>query len=1132
MIRIYAQDELEFTSLGLGSLDEATAAVVAEELNGSYELELEYPITGRHFDKLQIRNIIFCKPNMYSAEQPFRIYSVTKPIDGRVTVNAAHISYDASGIVIKPKRNLETNEIVSFGEFSEVEQGYLLDSVLADINGSSVLINRFTLHKGIDKENVLKEDGYSIPQPMNLRSMLGGSDGSILDQYKGEYEFDKFDIYLRNKRGSDRGITIRYGKNLTDLEHESEGSKLYTGIFPFYSKRYSESVTNTKPIFQPAYIIADITPLRADWLSIEYIDTSSLLGGTPLNPVVETVNLIVDALGSLATYYVPVIVKTDAEGYESYLDKVYIFRKNTVAAGNLFDAYIDSVDEEGNITGLKDTLDGGNPIVPSFGNIYVIKDEDSDFYNKKIIYDNELFVVYERDGFYVEVIDARTVEDTQPFTQYQVPLTTTTILPTYKISWNGVEWEEDDINGHIYVYPIKPDVSTVSVDKYVYLDLLDCINTIEEGESIIFDNATGVLYINQELKDKEIQNILTLDMTSDLDAIGGLQPTDMTQETLFNKAEQYLKDNDFTLIKESITVSFIQLSNSPEYEQFKDLEVVQLGDEITVIYESLGVNTKRRVIYTEYDVLTNSYSEIELGDKTNTITSNIVSTGDNISSLKNDADYANRQYIVELIAENANIINAEIQNAIIKTLEVSKINVSGLLEASSGSIDQLVAKMFTADNAAIADALLAGTIRVKGDFTMDSGSITINKVASTEYTLAYVLENNPFMGKDWLSLNGIPVPGWVYISYSSSELIGDENVDGSLLVDGLEEAQAYIDSNYPANGYGYGDTLVILDSNGVYIQFECQPVGGEPLDPTAYPEGTIFKIASEGYYYDKRYKWNFTLNTYKLVSTYVFTVDKDGNVIANSLTITGGSIQIGDNFYVNNDGILTAKGVKVIDGEISIQDKFKVDAAGNVEAKSVTIEEVYAEKIDSDEVKSNDVIVDRLYLLNDRNVYIERVTEDDTQSESQVVVATAGALGFQDGNQLYISAQVTTNYALFETKNFLVTVKYRDMYNNIYTYELTITIVAGESSGSAGDVIPVSGMQQYSVDNLATAFPARYTESRITGGVTNKVVLHIYTETYDIVTGISMGGVLSFIASEDAPDTTNLADQSLWFDID
>ena len=78
---------------------------------------------------------------------------------------------------------------------------------------------------------------------------------------------------------------------------------------------------------------------------------------------------------------------------------------------------------------------------------------------------NELFVVYERDGFYVEVIDARTVEDTQPFTQYQVPLTTTTILPTYKISWNGVEWEEDDINGHIYVYPIKPDVSTVSVDK-------------------------------------------------------------------------------------------------------------------------------------------------------------------------------------------------------------------------------------------------------------------------------------------------------------------------------------------------------------------------------------------------------------------------------------------------------------------------------------------------------------------------------------------------------------------------------------------------------------------------------------------------------------------------------------------
>ena len=171
--------------------------------------------------------------------------------------------------------------------------------------------------------------------------------------------------------------------------------------------------------------------------------------------------------------------------------------------------------------------------------------------------------------------------------------------------------------------------------KYVYLDLVDGNDLeTEVGSDIVFDPTSGILYINQELKDREVQNIFALDMTSDLDKIENTEPGTMTQEMLFNKAEQYLKDNDYTEIKETITVSFIQMSNSPEYKQFKDLEVVQLGDEITVIYENLGVNTKRRVIYTEYDVLANSYSEIELGDKAGTITNNVISTGDNITSLK------------------------------------------------------------------------------------------------------------------------------------------------------------------------------------------------------------------------------------------------------------------------------------------------------------------------------------------------------------------------------------------------------------------------------------------------------------------------------------------------------------------
>lgn len=1129
MIRVYDKNELLFTSLGLGSLDEATSSIVSEELNGTYELELEYPLTGRHFDKLQIKNIIFCSPNMYSEPQPFRIYYINKPINGKVTVNASHISYDASGIVVMPRRNIETNEIMSFGELDVINNGYYLDSVLNDINASHVLPNEFKLHRGDDKENVLKENGYSIPNPMNLRSMLGGSEGSLLDQYQGEYEFNKFDIYLKNKRGSNRGITIRYGKNLTDLEQETEGVNLFTGIFPFYSKRYSESVTNTSPIFQPAYVIPDVTPLRADWLSIEFIDVNTILNGIlpkALNPVVETVNLIVDDLGTLATYYVPIIVKTEGSDYE---DKIYIFRKNTTGAGNLVDAYVSSLDESGDILTLKDLE--GNQIVGVFGIIYVIKDAGTTFYNKKVIYDGG-YSVYERDGFYVEVVDARTVEQEHPFTQYPIMITLD------RISWSDAEnkWVNDP-NGQIYVRPIKPDVSTISVDKYIYLDLLNHDGVIEVGSSIIFDPITGILYINETSKNQEIQNILTLDMTDDLDNIDNVEPAGLTKSHLFEKAEEYLKNNDFTLVKETITVSFIQLSNSKEYERFKDLEVVQIGDEINIVYEKLGVNTTRRVIRTEYDAISNAYTEIELGDKASSITGSVITTGDNVSSLKNDADYANKKYIVDLIVENAKIVNAEIQNAIIKTLEVSKINVSGLLEASLASIDQLVAKMFSADNAAIANALVAGTVRVKGNITMDSGSITINKLPEQSYVSVYILENETFMSKYWLTLGTVKKKEWFYVESSVSQMVGDVNIDGSQYVTGQEEAKAFIDVSYPATEYSLNIVLVIKDSVGVYFKFNCLEGNSFiSLDPSTYPVGTVFSIKTEGIYKDKNYRWNFDMETYFLISTYVFYVDEEGNVIANALTITGGSIQIGDNFYVSNEGILTAKGVKVIDGEISIKDKFKVDAAGNVTAKVIDVDDINAKSIDSDEIKVTDLVVNRLYLLEDKQVYIERVTENNVVSESQTVSASARAFGTQDNDLLYVNMTVTVSVPfLYYSKSFNVSITYRDNYGQVYTEDITISIGANSGNNGFGSLtIPVDGLLFYTVDRTAVVFPSGYTESIISGTVsTDKIVLHVGANTYDIVTGIvDQSDVIRFYAQETEPDTTDLENNSLWFDID
>lgn len=214
MITLYESTEKTFATNGLGTLSDAVSCEVTEERNGEFELEMEYPITGIRYKELELRRIILVKPNPYSDRQPFRIYSITKPINGIVTVNAEHISYDMSGLPVSP---------------------FVADTIQnAFINMKAASAVDCPFSFSTDKTTVAN---MTVLKPYSMRSLLGGVDGSILDVYGGEYEFDKYDVKLWNKRGSDRGVTIRYGKNLTDLKQEENCSKVYTGVYPFW---YSE----------------------------------------------------------------------------------------------------------------------------------------------------------------------------------------------------------------------------------------------------------------------------------------------------------------------------------------------------------------------------------------------------------------------------------------------------------------------------------------------------------------------------------------------------------------------------------------------------------------------------------------------------------------------------------------------------------------------------------------------------------------------------------------------------------------------------------------------------------------------------------------------------------------------------
>lgn len=210
---LYSSTETAFTSNGLGVLNDSVSAIVREERNGAYELTMEYPADGIHFSDISARCIILAKPNSTDSPQPFRIYRITKPIGGIVTIYAQHISYDLSGVAVSPFSANTLAEAIS------AMQSHALPSN-----------QPFTLTTDMNKGT-----GLSITTPASFRAMMGGQENSLVDIYGGEYSYDKYSISLNANRGEDRGFTLRYGKNLTSFEQDENCAAVYSHIYPYWT---------------------------------------------------------------------------------------------------------------------------------------------------------------------------------------------------------------------------------------------------------------------------------------------------------------------------------------------------------------------------------------------------------------------------------------------------------------------------------------------------------------------------------------------------------------------------------------------------------------------------------------------------------------------------------------------------------------------------------------------------------------------------------------------------------------------------------------------------------------------------------------------------------------------------------
>ena len=211
---LYNSNETDFSGGGVGFLSDCTRCVVTEERNGVYECEFSYPMDGRHYSEIEPDMIIKAKPNEMSDPQLFRIYRTSKPINGIVNFYCQHISYDLNVNVVDP---------------------FTLSGATALTALQGILSHCYYQHSFTAQSTLSFNETHDlkVDKPKPARMCLGGSEGSVLDLFGGEYEFDNFNIKLHAARGQDTGVTILYGKNLTDITSDVNISNAYTAVYPY-----------------------------------------------------------------------------------------------------------------------------------------------------------------------------------------------------------------------------------------------------------------------------------------------------------------------------------------------------------------------------------------------------------------------------------------------------------------------------------------------------------------------------------------------------------------------------------------------------------------------------------------------------------------------------------------------------------------------------------------------------------------------------------------------------------------------------------------------------------------------------------------------------------------------------------
>ena len=487
---LYQANETEFTSNGIGRLTDAVSCIVEEELNGIYELTMEYPVSGAHYSDIEVDRIILALPFDGGMAQPFRIYLVSKALNGIVTVHAEHISYLLNRVVVEPFTAQSCAEAIT------------------GIKTHSINSNPFNFQT--DKEAI---GAFSVDVPQAARGLLGGQDGSILDVYgKGEYEFDRFNVILHTNRGHDLGVTLRYGKNITELVRDEDISNVYAGIVAFWADSegnlVSTDVVWSSHRSEFAYEIVKAVDFSSKWqerptlalsdsIRVSFIalwQTEEYKEIAPLERVNmgDTIHVIYDALGVEAS------AKVNRTVYDVLLERYNEITIGT-AKNTLLQNIAEPILEEVPSTSDMDRAiaNGTKLITGGLGGYVVLKTNAAGKPEEILVMDNE---------------DYTQADNIWRFNRNGIGHSSTGYEGTYNMAWT--------IDGHFYTDWVTAGLMTASIIKAGILQDAQGLNTI--------NMETGEIHLN--LTAADVGAVTPQELTTQLTVLNG-QITSQIEDT-------------------------------------------------------------------------------------------------------------------------------------------------------------------------------------------------------------------------------------------------------------------------------------------------------------------------------------------------------------------------------------------------------------------------------------------------------------------------------------------------------------------------------------------------------------------------------------------------------------------------